>query len=293
MTSLKILYSTQDESVNFVSHAPSGFFESRYVYRPGADYFIVYLSSQSGCNKGCQFCHLTTTKQFRHVDASHDKFMLQAEQVLEYAASKDMPNHVSTVHFNFMARGEFLDSVTDLDADYLLADLGKQASEYGLNSKFNISTIMPKTFKGTILDVFKYMQPTFYYSLYSVNQAFRDYWLPAAMDVDKALGLLKEYQEFTGKPIKIHFAFIEGQNDSEKDVKDLAMRIKMFNLITDINIMRYNPPDDKSREPPYEVIRMRADQLAMHLGRFVQIVPSVGYDVKASCGMFVEPGFGG
>lgn len=227
--------------------------------------------------------------------------MSQAEQVLEYAASKNMPNRVGAVHFNFMARGEFLaasdilypNSNRDigLDSDQLLYAMGDKAAEYGLNSKFNISTIMPKSFKGTLLDVFKYMQPTFYYSLYSVNQAFRDYWLPGAMDVDKALGLLKEYQDFTGKAVKIHFPFIEGGNDTLAEMKNIADRIKRKNLIVDVNIVRYNPPDDKSKEPPIAHIQSLADCLGMHLGRYVQIVPRVGYDVKASCGMFVEPGF--
>ncbi len=293
MTKLKILHSTEDESVNFVQKAEVGFFESRYVHRPGADYFIVYLSSQSGCNRGCGFCHLTTTGQTKSVNAYYGDYLEQANQVLQYAASKDINEiRAEYVHFNFMSRGEPLANDGFLvQADEILSDLGKEADTYGLNSKFNISTIMPKTFRGSLLDVFKYTQPTLYYSLYSVNQAFRDKWLPGAMDVDKAFEKLKEYQEFTQKPVKIHFAFIDGQNDNHSDVYNMLNKIKKHELLVDFNIVRYNPPDENSQEPEFSHIQRLTDFMVMNSGRPVQIVKRVGMDVKASCGMFVGSEF--
>lgn len=292
MTKLRVLHSTEDESVNFVQKASIGFFESRYVHRPGSDYFIVYLSSQSGCNRGCGFCHLTAGGQTKSVDAGHEEIREQSKHVWEYAWSKGETQKVKYVHYNFMSRGEFLSNdVFSSDADEILTELGDTASQYGLASKFNISTIMPKTFRGSLLDVFKYTQPTLYYSLYSVNPAFRAKWLPGAMDVDLAMEKLKEYQEFTQKTVKIHFAFIEGDNDSLLGVKQIVSKIKNHELLVDINIVRYNPPDAKSRETEFSKIQSLADMMTMNLGRPVQIVSRVGLDVKASCGMFVAPDF--
>lgn len=289
---LRVLHSTEDESVNFVQKASVGFFESRYVHRPGADYFIVYLSSQSGCNRGCGFCHLTTTRQTQSVDSYYANYMEQSKEVFQFAFDNEQIANKKYVHFNFMARGEPL--VNDLfmvQSDEILSDLGDLAMSYGLASKFNISTIMPKSFKGSLLDVFKYTQPTLYYSLYSTDPAFRAKWLPGAMDVNLALERLKEYQEFTQKPIKLHWAYIEGENDLYVDAKQIVDKIKIHKLLVDINIVRYNPPDSTSSESPSERIQGLADYYSINLGRPVQIVKRVGMDVKASCGMFVAPDF--
>jgi len=50
----KILQSQEDQSVNFIADdGNDGFLEARYVRRED-NYFIVYLSSQTGCIKACQ-----------------------------------------------------------------------------------------------------------------------------------------------------------------------------------------------------------------------------------------------
>lgn len=87
MKTLQVLRSGIDPSVNVVEETPTGFFEARYV-RLCADYFVAYLSSHDGCNRGCAMCHLTATKQtsFRPADALC--FADQADRVFdEYDAA--------------------------------------------------------------------------------------------------------------------------------------------------------------------------------------------------------------
>jgi adenine C2-methylase RlmN of 23S rRNA A2503 and tRNA A37 len=53
--------SAQDDSVNWDRPAADvGRIEARYVRRC-PDYFVVYLSAQTGCAQGCRMCHLTAT----------------------------------------------------------------------------------------------------------------------------------------------------------------------------------------------------------------------------------------
>src|SRR5690606_10958036 len=141
-----------------------------------------YLSSQSACNRGCGFCHLTTTGQTVGQDASKREMLDQARMVLgHYQDLRKQRGEPLTpyMHFNFMARGEPLANPNV--SDEILASLGELAARSRLPSKTNISTIMPKTLRQPLAERFLYTRPTIYYSLYSLSEDFRAKWLPGAM----------------------------------------------------------------------------------------------------------------
>jgi 23S rRNA (adenine2503-C2)-methyltransferase len=288
MNKLKVLNSQIDSSVNFVEQQLVGFLESRFV-RKCDEYFIAYLSSQTGCNRGCTFCHLTATGQTSFVDSSHNDFMAQAIQVFKHYRKEKTP--AKYMHYNFMARGEPLANKLLLNSgDELLSKLGQVAKEEGLPAKFNLSTIMPLTLKKSLIDIFHYINPTIYYSLYSTNQVWRDKWMPAALPVDEAVSRLKEYQNFSKKIIKIHYTFIAGENDSEEDINASCDVLEKYNLICEFNLVRYNPASpSQGVESSTEVINRNLGIIKSRLGfnSKVQMIPRVGFDVKASCGMFV------
>ena len=80
----EVLRSKEDLSVNFVWPLEgTDAIEARFVRRTD-DYFIVYLSSHTGCNQACRFCHLTATKQVSMQDVTLDDFLVQADAVLAY-----------------------------------------------------------------------------------------------------------------------------------------------------------------------------------------------------------------
>lgn len=287
-SSIKVLNSKLDHSVNFVEEQLVGFIESRFV-RKCDDYFVAYLSSQTGCNRGCTFCHLTVTGQTSFVDSSHNDFMAQAIQVFKHYRKENKP--AKYMHYSFMARGEPLSNKILLDSgDELLSKLGQVAKEEGLPAKFNISTIMPMTLKKSLVNVFNYVNPTIYYSMYSTNQEWRDKWMPSALPVEEAVSKLKEYQTFSKKIIKIHHPFIDGENDSEKDVHAVCDLLEKYNLICEFNLVRYNPASSaQGKESPENIINRNVEiiQNRFNFNSKVQIIPRVGFDVKASCGMFV------
>lgn len=285
---IKVLNSQIDPSVNFVEEQLVGFLESRFV-RKCDEYFIAYLSSQTGCNRGCTFCHLTATGQTSFVDSSHNDFMAQAIQVFKHYRKQNKP--AKYMHYNFMARGEPLANKILLESgDELLSKLGQVAKDEGLPAKFNISTIMPSTLKQSLTEIFHYINPTIYYSLYSTNEAWRKKWMPAAMNHKDALLMLKEYQDFSKKIIKIHYPFIAGENDSVEEINNVVDMVQMANVICEFNLVRYNPAGiDQGLESSEEIIQRNINILEARFkfnGK-VQIIPRVGFDVKASCGMFV------
>lgn len=285
---LKVLNSQIDQSVNFVEEQLAGFLESRFV-RKCDEYFVAYLSSQTGCNRGCTFCHLTATGQTSFVDSTHNDFMAQAIQVFKHYRKQSKP--AKLMHYSFMARGEPLANKILLESgDELLSKLGQVAKDEGLPAKFNISTIMPVTLKQSLVDIFNYITPTIYYSFYSTNLEWRKKWMPAAMEPEVALLMLKEYQNFSKKMVKIHFPFIAGENDSIEEINNICDAIDKVNLVCEFNLVRYNPASsDQGVESSEEVIDRNVSLIKdrFKFNGKVSIIPRVGFDVKASCGMFV------
>lgn len=286
MTSLRVLNSQEDRSVNFVEEQLTGFLESRYV-RKCDDYFIAYLSSQTGCNRGCTFCHLTATGQTSFTDSTVGDFLAQANQVFRHYRKQKRARYM---HYNFMARGEPLASdVITKRGQYLFAQLADLAADNGLPAKFNVSTIIPRTLKLSLVEAFPYITPTIYYSLYSVDEDWRAKWIPGAMPVPEALRMLKEYQDFSKKVVKIHHALIHGENDSRYDALAVVRAVLDVGLHCEFNLVRYNPASpEQGMEAPQQWIDLYMETIRNYFPGKVQVIPRVGFDVKASCGMFVN-----
>lgn len=285
-----ILKSNEDLSVNFVFGEKNNFLEARFVRRD-EDYIVCYISVKKGCSKKCKFCFLTTTKQTNEEDATIEEILQQVQAVKNYyeeAVKSGKEKKARVVHFNFMARGEPLDSKVILEDNQVL--FTKMAEIFsGLRPKFNISTIMPLTLKDKKLtDIFRLITPTIYYSLYSTNEDFRANWMPQAQPFQKALENLKEYQDDTKKIVKLHQALIKNENDSLEECMEIYNIIKEIGLLIEFQIVRYNPYSENEGEETSD-IQMDAyvNQMSSLFPSFTtKILNRVGHDVNASCGMF-------
>jgi len=283
--------SEQDASVNWDKPADVGRLEARYVRRC-QDYFVVYLSAQTGCSQGCRMCHLTATGQTRLRDATVGEMLEQARTVLAHYRREEPA--ANTVHFNFMARGEPLASRVILaEGDHLLGELSRLAVALGLRPRHLISSIYPKELGDQRLeDIFVMHHPEIHYSIYSMSERFRRRWLPKAQPAELALDRLASWQRSAQKLVTLHHAYIAGENDSEGDVHAICDALEERKLMVHINIVRYNPPDPARHgvEPSEDVIERNAAIYRSRLpnGR-VSVIPRVGFDVAASCGMFFGP----
>ena len=283
--------SEQDASVNWDRPADIGRLEARYVRRC-TDYFVVYLSSQTGCAQACRMCHLTATGQTQLRDATFSELIEQAETVLEHYRREGQP--ARRVHFNFMARGEPLaNRELVADADGLLGELSRMAVALGLRPRHLVSTIYPKVAGDRALeDIFITHHPDIHYSIYSMSERFRRRWLPKAIPAEDALDRLASWQRSTHKLVTIHHAYIAGENDTEGDVHAICDALEERALMVSVNIVRYNPHDPSRHgvEPSETVIERNASIYRSRLPNTrVGVIPRVGFDVAASCGMFFGP----
>ena len=285
--------SADDLSVNFIRPAgDGGLWEARYVRRC-ADYAVVYLSSQSGCRQACRMCHLTATGQTTERGATVGDYLAQADVVLAHLDRMEGAHgRPGLINVNLMARGEplanphFLSGWRDL-SDALL----ERAARRGMGLQLNVSTIMPAALDPVfVADRLGGAPVRLYYSLYALDPAFRRRWLPRAMAPEAALAALAAWQGRTGGEVMLHWALIAGENDSEVEVEAVLEAVRRVGLRASFNQVRFNPPASTgASEPPQEVLDARFRALAEGLaGPSSRQVPRVGFDVRASCGMFVE-----
>jgi adenine C2-methylase RlmN of 23S rRNA A2503 and tRNA A37 len=280
------LDSALDKSVNFFRPtSDGGKIEARFVQRK-PERFIAYISSMSGCDKACRFCHLTQTGQTMAMHLSADEMMEQAKQVL---SASDF-GVATTVHYNFMARGEPLTNPAVNAALFKrLADL---AASYGLECRIKISSILPLDVvseDGSHLIAEGGPPVDLYYSLYSLDEAWRRRWIPKALTPESALEWLRRFQTKSGNRVILHWALIANENDNPQAGQEAITLAKEMGVTADFNLVRYNPANEKSKETPESSIDTYLDMIerALPAGRRAQKVSRVGYDVAASCGMFL------
>lgn len=287
-----IQFSALDKSVNFIYDND---LEARYIRRE-KEKVLIYLSSQQGCKQACRFCHLTQTGQTNDKNAYRQEIISQADRVLDYydLQVRRGEGEANQFNFNFMARGEPLANSHMLNIpEMILDDLGLRAETRGGRPKINISTIMPEeALTANLSKTYgrSKVPHHFYYSLYSLNPEFRKRWLPRTANPGLALAELKKWQDRSGFHLILHHAFIEGENDSLEDVEKFLSFIRPFDLQVKFNAVRYNPYSAKQgRESSEEVIQRNFAIIEKEMTvPGSRVVPRVGFDVKASCGCFIE-----
>jgi adenine C2-methylase RlmN of 23S rRNA A2503 and tRNA A37 len=279
------LRSSLDSSINFSRpDLRGGMVETRFVQRT-PERFIVYISSMLGCDKACRFCHLTQTGQTNSTCLSEDEMVEQARTVLAEVGDAG----AQTVHYNFMARGEPMSNPAVNRS--LFIRLAELAASYGLASRIKISSILPEdvwTHDPRDLHGDGCPPVDFYYSLYSTDPDWRRRWIPKAMRPFDAMSWLRRYQKATGQRVILHWALIDGENDTIEEARSAAALAKLFGVQADFNLVRYNPANGKSREASDERIQSFLDQMREDIYGRVKTVARVGFDVKASCGMFLS-----
>jgi len=280
----ELKYSQLDASVNFSRPLGSSIVECRFVQRDPSQ-VIVYLSSHAGCLQACRFCHLTATGQTDETPVDLQGFVDQLEIVLLYWATQKRTGKETHLNINWMARGEPLNNPTLVNHwDQLMERFQRVIAPYGLQTKFNISTIYPEVFQRTLVESFSGpVRPHIYYSLYSLDRKFRKRWLPKAQEPKKIINDLKNFASVGN--LVVHQAFIQGQNDSLEEIQQMLEFLHTNIPRAKINTVRYNPYSERhgtESNALEEIQRLINEQFVG------QLVPRVGEDVAASCGCFLN-----
>ncbi|RYE12592.1 MAG: hypothetical protein EOP34_10540 [Rickettsiales bacterium] len=205
-------------------------------------------------------------------------------------------NNATRININFMARGEPLANKYVIKNYAQIYDLFNATTKCtNLKPKVNISTIMPQSFIGhNLFDIFK-GNAHIYYSLYTANSKIRENFMPNACNIKTALDNLKDYENKSialgiKYPITFHWAIIEGVNDKIEDVLYTADVLAEYKFKSKFNLVRYNPHElSNTSEPSEDKLKQIFNIISKAVGvEDSYIVPRVGKDVSASCGMFIK-----
>lgn len=247
----RALRSMKDRSVDFVVPYADDTVQARYVRRR-EESFGACLSSYTG-STACHFCEAS---KVTNEPVTVTGYLEQAVWLLRhYDAEADDEGHAETVYFSWMARGDALINPHFVDDGFTLSTcLAGLARKHGLRSRFNISTVMPKAFEGSLVETFHGLPFDFAYPLYSADEKMRRRRFPRASPLRESLRLLTEWQQNEKREIILQWTLVPGENDAPACVHAICDAVAESGMQAQIHLMPYHGP--------VEILAIIEDRLA-------------------------------
>ena len=242
--------------------------ETVLMHYPGRS--TVCVSTQAGCAMACSFCATGQAGFERHLDVGEI-----VEQVV-VAARAARPRRLSNVVF--MGMGEPL---ANYDATWGAVE--RIHGAIGLSARhLTVSTVglVPgiERLTGESLPV------NLAVSLHAGNDALRDELVPInrRYPIDRLLAACADYVEATRRRLSFEWALIDGVNDSDRDVLELADIARTVRA--HVNLIPLNPTPGYAVRgtPPDGVRRFRAGLEAAGINATVR--QNRGTEIDAACG---------
>ena len=234
------------------------------------DRVTVCVSTQAGCAMACSFCATGQSGFRRHLSVGEI-----VEQVV-LAARAAKPRRLSNIVF--MGMGEPL-----ANYDRLLASVRRINGPLGIGArKMTISTV--GVVPGIRRLAAEQLEVSLAVSLHSANDRTRDELVP--LNKRYPLGVLadacEEYVEKTRRRLTFEWALIDGVNDTETDVEQLAAYARP--LRAHVNLIPLNPtPGYLVRGSTPERVVAFTEELREQ-GVVTTVRNTRGRDIDAACG---------
>ncbi len=241
------------------------------VLIPSKDRLTLCVSSEIGCNMGCDFCFTGKQKLQRRLSAGD--IVCQFMQV-----SQKLDPDQKITNIVFMGMGEPLDNPTAVFDSIEILN-----STWGLNfskKRVTVSTsgIVPNikliAQSGARLAV----------SLNATTDELRNQIMPINRKYNLA-ALIEgccEYYQTTKDPITFEYVLLKGLNDTIEDAK--RIRKLTHGIACKINLIPFNEhPGSHYKRPEKEAVFKFQEEL-MDMGMHVLIRRTMGRDIYAACG---------
>ncbi len=265
----KKLVSKIDRTIKYLYELMDGnFVESVLMrYKHGNS---LCISSQVGCNMGCNFCASTLAGLVRNLSTSEI-----LDQV--YTTEKDTNEKISNIVM--MGIGEPLNNFVNVTKflNIISSPMGRNFSLRNLT--LSTCGIVDKIYELSKLN----LGLTLAISLHSPNDTVRSSIMPVnkKWNIEQLLKACYNYYNITKRRVSFEYAVILGVNDSKEHAIELAKRLKGFNF--HVNLI----PVNKIKERNYisnknNIINFQ--KVLIQNGINTTIRRTLGDDISAACG---------
>ena len=236
--------------------------------------FSACLSSQVGCNMGCNFCASGLLKKQR--DLRSDEIVSQA-LMIQRELDKDGERLGNIV---VMGTGEPFDNY-----DNVMKAMSIINEPLGLEigaRHISISTC------GLVPGIRRFAKENLQYnlaiSLHAPNNVLRDTLMPInkAYPLEVLFDALHEYCSLNNRRLTFEYLLLKDVNDSPKQADQIAELLKGMNAY--INLIPYNKVDEKDYETSSDENALRFYDLLKKRNVAVTLRQKKGDDIDAACG---------
>lgn len=276
-----VIHSKIDRTVKYVMGLDDGMIsEVAYIDKnDGKD--ILCVASQTACLMGCKFCHTTDSRGKLTVRNITAEEIHQAVKVVYEELSLQGKNRLLLV--SYMGCGEPL-----LNAEEVVRSMHLVRDMHGY-SRFAVATMFPRTHWANFFNLLSDCQDRrlnvkIHLSLHFTKDGIRRDWMPQALEIKPSIVAL-EFWKRMGGSVEIHYALIDGVNDSYREAMELMDLVQGRNI--PVKLLKYNERRTIGHHSSSEDQTVAFRQLLESYGVTVEYYEPPGIDVGASCGQFL------
>jgi len=229
------------------------------------------ISSEVGCNMGCQFCESGRRKKVRNLEV-HEMVLqiLMIENILKERIS----------HVVVMGIGEPFDNYDNLLSFFRIINDPKGLQIGARHITVSTCGIVPKILEFSDFP----LQVNLAISLHAPNNSIRDRLMPInkVYSIEKVMDAIDIYIKKTNRRVTFEYILLEGINDRDEDALELSKLVKDKNCY--INLIPYNETNNFGYKRTKPIQIMKFYDILKKNNVNVTIRKEFGSKISAACG---------
>ncbi len=229
------------------------------------------ISSEVGCNMGCQFCESGRRKKVRNLEV-HEMVLqiLMIENILKERIS----------HVVVMGIGEPFDNYDNLLSFFRIINDPKGLQIGARHITVSTCGIVPKILEFSDFP----LQVNLAISLHAPNNSIRDRLMPInkVYSIEKVMDAIDIYIKKTNRRVTFEYILLEGVNDRNEDALELSKLVKDKNCY--INLIPYNETNNFGYKRTKPIQIMKFYDILKKNNVNVTIRKEFGSKISAACG---------